>query len=190
GARPAPSAPARGGGGPPPAVAAAAVAAAVLGTLRGVPRERLAAAARRAALARLPGGARIALPASEGSLARALVLPLALRRGSVLALGWPLRRLTIAAAGAITCAGTTTRTLASAGTIAAAGTVAGSGTATWTIAGAAACLRQSTASRAAWFAAVAALFVEAARDVLRRALPRGLAVLSLVFPTDVRVAIP
>src|SRR5262249_3506825 len=54
----------------------------------------------------------------------------------------------------------------------------------------AACLREAAAaSRAARSIPLATLFVEAARDVLRRALPCGLSLLSLVFLTHVGVTI-
>src|SRR5262249_35031837 len=152
------------------AVASSAVAAvtasAVLWTLS-LPRERLAAAARRTALARLPGRARIALLAGERSLARALLL--ALRRRSGLARGCrPLRRLAVATARAIPCAGSvaTAGTVACAGPIAAAGTVARTCACTRAVAGAA-CLGQPAAARAI---PLATLLVKAACNVLRRAL--------------------
>src|SRR5262249_49753267 len=65
-----------------PAAVAAAAASGVLGPLA-LARPRLASTARCSALARLSRRPRIALLASEGSLARALLLPLALRGGGV-----------------------------------------------------------------------------------------------------------
>src|SRR5262249_51631747 len=156
---------------------ATAAAAGVLGPLA-LARKRRASTAGRSALARLSRRARIALLAGEGSLARALLLPLALGRSCVLTRGrGPLRWL----------AGAAARTIASAGAIACAGAVA------WTCTRAVArapCLREAAAaSCAARSIPLASLFVEATGDVLRRALPRGLSLLSLVFSTHVRVTI-
>src|SRR5262249_25904126 len=159
---------------------ATAAAAGVLGPLA-LARKRRASTAGRSALARLPRRARIALLAGEGSLARTLLLPLTLGRGCVLTRGrGPLRGLAVAAARAMATAGA----IAGAGPIAPAGTIA----CAWAVAGAT-CLGQAAASRTPRFTAIATLFVEAARDVLRRALPRGLSLLSLVFSTHVRVTI-